>query len=177
MAAEHPEGEKQAQEPKLVQEVELPRPRSSGAAAVLVATMAMFTAIGASVFVVRARATRGRACPHSRSPGPIAIAPRIDSHDAALSDQFWDARNRGDQETALDVYQHLSAETRLLLAPARDEMARGYQAEQLVLIDAAVEELRCSDAEDRLQRLRRLVPEANLPIAMDACRGSVAPAP
>ena len=171
MAVEHPDGEKQDPGPKLIREVELPRPRSGGAAAVLVATMAMFTAIGASAFVVRARTTRGRACPHTRTPQPRAVAPRLDGHEAALMDQFWDARNRGDQETALDVFQHLSADRRLLLGPTRDELARAYQDEQLALIDTAVEELRCEDAEDRLRRLRRLVPEAKLPIAMDACRG------
>ncbi len=171
MPTEHPDGGSETPLPKLVREVELPRPRSGGAAAVLVATMAMFTAIGASAFVVRARATRGRACSHSRRP-PEAVAPlapRLESHDNALTEQFWDARNRGDQETALDLYLHLSVERRLLLAPTRDELARAYQEEQLAEIDDAVDELRCEDADHRLRRLRRLVPEATLPVAMDAC--------
>jgi hypothetical protein len=41
--------------PKLRPEVELPRPRSNGAALVAVASLAMFTAVGASAFVVRVR--------------------------------------------------------------------------------------------------------------------------
>lgn len=41
--------------PKLSPEVELPRPRSSGVAVVAVAALAMFTAVGASAFIVRVR--------------------------------------------------------------------------------------------------------------------------
>jgi hypothetical protein len=159
-------------EPKLVQEVLLPRPRSGGAAAVLVATMAMFTAIGASAFVVRARSARRHSCQTSRRPPSVApIPPRLDSHDNSLTEAFWDARNRGDHERGLDIYLHLSVERRLLLASARDEMAHTFQAEQLARIDEAVLDLRCEDAQHALDRLRTLVPEAQLPVAMDACVG------
>src|SRR3989304_1163937 len=48
------------QDPKLSREVELPRSRSNGAAVILVAAMAMFTAVAASAFVVRVRMQRER---------------------------------------------------------------------------------------------------------------------
>src|SRR5262245_45237383 len=98
MAEQEPNGAEQ--EPRLRMEVELPRPRSGGAAAVLVATMAMFTAIGASAFVVRARSVNG-SCPHTRRPPDLTPRPpRLDSQANALADEFWDARNRGEHEKA-----------------------------------------------------------------------------
>src|SRR5688572_23665042 len=105
--------------PKLSREVELPRQRSNGAAVVLVAAMAMFTAVAASAFVVRVR-MHGSSCTARRPPtvrAPQFTVPLedrriefelVDSPAAAPAvqelDPFHAAMDRGDDEAALQTW-------------------------------------------------------------------------
>src|SRR5688572_19859966 len=105
-----------AEIPKLVPEVEIPRPRANGVAVVAVAALAMFTAVGASAFAVRVRMAASRSCatrPVARPP----IAARMEMRDAFLA-----AAARQDDETALEIYRGLPAG----LDPTA-ELARVYE--------------------------------------------------
>src|SRR5262245_30393108 len=62
--------------PKLTREVELPRQRSNGAAVVLVAAMAMFTAVAASAFVVRVRMHAAQCARRTQDPPPPVVDDR-----------------------------------------------------------------------------------------------------
>src|SRR5215510_7490208 len=86
-------------DPKLRREVVVPAPRSSGAAVVLISAMAMFTAVGASAFVVRAR-TKAKCCEHSYSSDrPARPAPRLASVPNMVErESFVDERVRGFRE-------------------------------------------------------------------------------
>lgn len=110
------------QDPKLSREVELPRSRSNGAAVILVAAMAMFTAVAASAFVVRVRMQRERGAAYRLpaaaveavpfDPLPVMLvsadeagapAPRADDESPAVA-AFRAARETGDHEGALEAY-------------------------------------------------------------------------
>lgn len=189
-------------EPVLVREVELPRTRSSGAAVVLVAAMAMFTAVGASAFVVRVRMRQGPGCPASYSvpPATPAAAPEaapapgevlpvalvtlpaegaelpdlssLSDPERARVEAYYAAVGRGDPELALEIYSALPSggDAQRLLRGPRGELARSYLETQLFRLDRELERRDCEAVQERLNRLGRLLPERDLPVAMDACR-------
>src|SRR5215467_6491907 len=92
--------------PKLAPEVELPRPRSSGVAVVAVAALAMFTAVGASAFIVRVRMGMASSSVRRSLEPPVArIGPRLDlvaNFEAAAADH--------DDQAALELYQQIPEE-------------------------------------------------------------------
>src|SRR5262249_54318123 len=132
--------------PKLAPEVELPRPRSSGVAVVAVAALAMFTAVGASAFIVRVRMGMSpctafeRVAP--RVPGTIDRESRVEIFDrdrVGLITAFVAAVADHEDRTALELFQQIPTELdptgRLMrmrdavvarqMALLDDELARG----------------------------------------------------
>jgi hypothetical protein len=141
--------------PKLHREAEIPRPRSSGAAIVAVASLAMFTAIGTSAFVVRARMERVR-CPTSQ------MYNRND---------FFAAAQAGQVERALELYRAYGLGDRLS-RPMYDHLAATYLDEQLLYLADETERGDCEAVNGRLARLRYLLPDAQLPVTMARCAPS-----
>jgi hypothetical protein len=154
---------------KLTREVEMPRPRSSGAAVVAVASLAMFTAVGASAFVVRVRMDHGAALVATSVP-PVAV--QSDPSDAGdVRAELLEAARRGDIEAALEWYTYLPPHSpaAVELAPIRNDLAARFRDDQLARVAADVERGDCQAVNDRLGRLRHLLPEADLPLTMDRC--------
>lgn len=123
--------------PKLAPEVQLPRPRSSGVAVVALAALAMFTAIGASAFVVRVRmAASQRTQVYVAEPPILSGRPRPIVN---VVEAFLDAAARQQDRTALELYRQIPpgidrdghlAETRHLILQRQivlidDEATRG----------------------------------------------------
>src|SRR5262245_43328946 len=138
-----------AEIPKLTPEVEIPRPRSSGVAVVAVAALAMFTAVGASAFVVRVRMTGNTPCAaHARSPA-FPIAARLELRDAFLA-----AAARQDDQTALEIYRGLPAGL-----DANGELERVYQmvvARQVALVERDLARGDCDALRARVTWLKRV---------------------
>lgn len=92
--------------PKLLPEVEIPRQRGgSGAAVVAVAALAMFTAVGASAFVVRVR--MGASCARFSEGGMPSRVASARARAGELRDAFLTAAAQLDDRTALEVYRSL----------------------------------------------------------------------
>ena len=142
--------------PKLHREAEIPRPRSSGAAIVAVASLAMFTAIGTSAFVVRARMERR--CPTTTSP-------------TFNRNDFFAAAQAGQVERALELYRAYGLGDRLS-RPLYDHLAATYLDEQLLYLADETERGDCEAVNGRLTRLRYLLPDAQLPVTMARCAPS-----
>src|SRR5215475_7506470 len=141
--------------PKLHREAEIPRPRSSGAAIVAVASLAMFTAIGTSAFVVRARMERMH-WPTSQQFN------RTD---------FFAAAQAGQIERALELYRVYGLGDRMS-RPLYDHLAATYLDEQLLYLAGETERGDCEAVNGRLARLRYLLPDAQLPVTMARCAPS-----
>jgi hypothetical protein len=141
--------------PKLRREAEIPRPRSSGAAIVAVASLAMFTAIGTSAFVVRARMERVR--------GP--------STQQCNRNEFFAAARAGQVERALELYRAKGLGDRMS-RPLYDHLAATYLDEQLLYLADETERGDCEAVNGRLARLRYLLPDAQLPVTMARCAPS-----
>ncbi len=170
-------------EPVLVREVELPRTRSSGAAVVLVAAVAMFTAVGASAFVVRVRmqeAARQTAwntvpapesMPVSLVRAPVDVGP-LGPADQARVDAFQHAMSSGDVPRALALYNEFPADCAAVraLASARDEIATNYLSAELEQLSDEMDRHDCPTVDMHLARLSALLPEKNLPKTMEGCR-------
>jgi hypothetical protein len=154
---------------KLTREVETPRPRSSGAAVVAVASLAMFTAVGASAFVVRVRMDHGAALVATSLPPVIAQNDPSDAGDVRA--ELLEAARRGDTEAALEWYTYLPAHSPAAqeLAPIRNDLASRFRDDQLARVEIDVRRGDCEAVNDRLARLRHLLPEADLPLTMDRC--------
>jgi hypothetical protein len=152
-----------AEIPKLAPEVEIPRPRSSGVAVVAVAALAMFTAVGASAFVVRVRMAGGHrmgSCTkHLKTP---PIAARLELRDAFLA-----AAARQDDQTALEIYRGLPAR----MDPT-GELARVYQmvvARQMLLVERDLLRADCDSLRARVAWLRRVAPDEQLSVRTAEC--------
>src|SRR5262249_28352426 len=147
---------------KLQREVEDPRPRSSAAAVVAVASLAMFTAIGASTLFLR---THFGGCPHMRaSTGPRAEIPELVTSAA-----------RADVQRALEVYPLLERSPEPLPAvfdAARRRSADDYVAAQLFQIEEASQRGDCDAVKARLAAMRYLLPGADLPVTTARCAPS-----
>ena len=139
--------------PKLKREAELPRPRSSGAAIVAVAALAMFTAIGASAFVVRARMERS----HCRTANSAA--------------RFYIAARAGEVERALELYRAEALHDQVS-RPLFDHIAALHLDAELLRVADETERGDCAAVNARLARLRYLLPEAQLPVTMARCAPS-----
>jgi hypothetical protein len=140
--------------PKLQREAEFPRPRSSGAAIVAVAALAMFTAIGASAFVVRARMER-----HGPLPCGNAVAT------------FYAAARAGEVERALELYRTLNLHDRVS-RELYDHLAALHLDAELLRVAEETEHGDCAGVNSRLARLRYLLPDAQLPVTMARCAPS-----
>jgi hypothetical protein len=149
-----------AEIPKLAPEVEVPRPRSSGVALVAVAALAMFTAIGASAFVVRARMASTPCATHRMKSPPIAAR-----HE--LREAFLSAAARHDDTTALEIYRGLPAG----LDPT-GELERIYRllvTRQLELVERDLARGDCDALRPHLALLRRVAPEENISVRVGEC--------
>jgi hypothetical protein len=170
-------------EPVLHREVELPRSRSSGAAVVLVAAVAMFTAVGASAFVVRVRMQEAAKAASAASPvppesvpvslvrAPVDVGPLSDV-DQNRVEAFEQARTAGDLARALALYNKFPPDSKAVKAVAvqRDEIATQYLKDELDLLMDEVDRRDCAAVDLRLAQLGQLLPEKQLPKTMDGCR-------
>src|SRR5262249_11331214 len=139
--------------PKLQREAELPRPRSSGAAIVAVSALAMFTAIGASAFVVRARMERSH-CRQAASAARFYAAARAGEAARARALARTGALRPQFPPPLSPTLAPLHPDAELRRAP--EKTGRGASP----AVNA------------RLARLRYLLPEAQLPVTMARCAPS-----
>src|SRR5262245_17643896 len=149
--------------PKLAPEVELPRPRSSGVAVVAVAALAMFTAVGASAFIVRVRMGMASSSVFRGIEPPVArIGPRIDLVSAYVA-----AAQDHDDRAALELYQQIPAEmdTTGRLAAMRDRIV----ARQNALLQQEIARGDCDELRRHVSWLRQLTPEG-LSVHVGECR-------
>src|SRR5262249_44605538 len=155
--------------PKLTPEVELPRPRSSGVAVVAVAALAMFTAVGASAFIVRVRmgmtpcTAFERVAP--RVPGTIPSTidreMRVELIDrVGLISAFVAAVADHEDRTALELYQQIPSELDPAgrLAGMRDAVV----ARQMALLEDEVDRRACDELRRHLGWLRLAAPDESL---------------
>jgi hypothetical protein len=155
-----------AEIPKLAPEVEIPRPRSSGIAVVAVAALAMFTAVGASAFVVRMRMSHRPCAAHFEKMRRQAAPPRAARLE--LRDVFIQAAARGDDETALEIYRGLP--------PGSDptgELAQIHDlviARQVALLERELASGDCDAMKARVAWLRRVAPEEQIGVRASECR-------
>jgi hypothetical protein len=154
-------------EPALHREVDLPRPRSSGAAVVAVASLAMFTAVGASAFIVRVRSAPPRPSCKMR---PRAAYEQL-SAQSASEQRFRDAAMRGDRFRALVIYRDELAQTPVVesIQSLRDELERTHLEAELVRVAADVDGHQCETAHRRLQVLHDLLPEVRINVELGDC--------
>jgi hypothetical protein len=187
-------------DPVLQREAEVPRTRSTGGAIVVaVAFFSLFTALGASAFVIRVRAmaTRGYMHPSVQSlppilmtqapailedgPVPVELLSRSEAvarAEHALTDEerenvarFRAAVRRGDTEVALLVYNEFGAASpaRYVLENERAVVADDWLAVQLARLERELATRDCGAVNERIERISRLVPDRHLPSRMD-CR-------
>jgi hypothetical protein len=155
--------------PKLSPEVELPRPRSSGAAVVAVAALAMFTAVGASAFVVRARMSPPRA--HCTAALAASSVPRLAAERARLASlrgDFLSAAARLDDRTALEIYPGLpaSADHAGELRSVRDAIL----ARQMMHLERELASGDCYALRARVAWLQRVAPDEGIEVRASECR-------
>src|SRR5262249_26904677 len=147
--------------PKLAPEVEPPRPRSSGVAVVAVAALAMFTAVGASAFVVRVRMGMSRdLCGAHRGEPPIAA--RLN-----LVDAFEEAAARQDDRTALELYRQIpdGLDRMRRLALTREVIL----ARQMELLEQELVAGDCDGLRRHVAWLRQVAPEEQLSVRLGEC--------
>jgi hypothetical protein len=149
--------------PKLAPEVEIPRPRSSGVAVVAVAALAMFTAVGASAFVVRARLVTAPCGGLAVQPvaEPPIVASRLDFPVRA----FITAVTREDDRAALELYRLIpaGADPAGRLASYRDVVL----ARQMTVLESEVLAGDCDAVRRHVAWLREVAPEENLNVYVD----------
>lgn len=156
-----------AEIPKLAPEVEIPRPRSSGIAVVAVAALAMFTAVGASAFVVRMRMLHRPCAAHAMMMRREAAPPRV-ARALELRDVFLQAASRGDDETALEIYSGLPAGF-----DPTGKLARVYDmviARQVKLLERELASGDCDGLRARVTWLKRVAPDENIDVRTSECR-------
>jgi len=155
--------------PKLTPEVELPRPRSSGVAVVAVAALAMFTAVGASAFIVRVRMGMSPCTAFERVaprvpgtiPGTIDREARVELIDrVGLISAFIAAVADREDRTALELYQQIPSELDPVgrLARMRDAVV----ARQMAILDDEVARGACDELRRHLGWLRQAAPDESL---------------
>jgi hypothetical protein len=161
-------------EAKLTREVEVPRPRSSGAAVVAVASLAMFTAVGASAFVVRVRMVR-------EHYGSRRMDTQVVRGDAARLDEwrpafavYPPANTPAEMREFLSYYGELepTSPEAVGLNSYRNRVAITFRRDQMGEIALDVELGRCGEANRKLGELRVLVPEADLPELIGNCQAT-----
>ncbi len=155
---------------------------------VLIAAMAMFTAVGASAFVVRARYKAATppcralvaAKPRIEAPAPIFAsgrvpgdAPRSERFDDERVRQFREARADGGLEIALRIYDGLdpAGAAAAELADEREAVADEFVGAQLRLVAEDSERHACFDARARLDHIRAVVADRMVPVDMANCIG------
>lgn len=145
---------------------------------VLISAMAMFTAVGASAFVVKARACKAsKSC---RAKQAKAVPPRVESFRDEAVREFRQARARGDLEAALLAYQRLGADTKEAaeLSTEREEVANAFLRSQLELAATEAENGACLSARERLTYTRSLVGDREtIPVDMADCIVQAEPGP
>lgn len=97
---------------------------------------------------------------------------RVDSQYATVIEQFRAARERGDLEEALRVYNRVDPSGRVAmeLASEREEVATEYMNVEYNLLAADVERRDCAAADERLKHMQILLWDKPIPLEMDACR-------
>jgi hypothetical protein len=168
-------------EPSLVREVEYPRERRAGVAVVLVAALAMFTAVLASALVVHSRSTcLGRIrTPVDVEPAQASFIQPINVlDDDTLSEEerhlgaiITSAAEAGHDEEALTVFGLLPPRSlaRVRLATQHHVVAERFLEAQLVTLAKETRHHYCAAMAERLARLQRLLPERHIPAQMAAC--------
>src|SRR5215468_1122750 len=150
--------------PKLTPEVELPRPRSSGVAVVAVAALAMFTAVGASAFIVRVRMGMSpctafeRVAP--RVPGTVDREGRVELERVGLISAFVAAVADHDDRTALVLYQQIPSELDPTFRLMR--MRDAVVARQMALLDDELSRGACDELRRHIGWLRQAAPDESL---------------
>jgi hypothetical protein len=147
--------------PKLSPEVELPRPRSSGVAVVAVAALAMFTAVGASAFIVRVRMGMSPCSAHRvESVLDRAAAARLD-----LIEAFVGAVADHDDRTALELYQQIPSD----LDPTGRlrHLHEAVLERQMALLQDEVARGACDEVRQHVTWLRQAAPDENLAVNMN----------
>ncbi len=161
--------------PKLSPEVEIPRPRGSGAAVVAVAALAMFTAVGASAFVVRVRMASPHCNVRSVQAAPVRVASER-HRGAELRDAFLTAAAQLDDRTALEIYQIMSQVSPRGLAAEMDRgghlasVREAILARQMALLEVELESGDCYALRNHVAWLQRVAPEEGIDVRAAECR-------
>ena len=147
-------------------EVEIPRPRGSGAAVVAVAALAMFTAVGASAFVVRARMNAGAFGPRAMDSLPSRVASER-TRSSELRDAFLTAAAQLDDRTALEIYRSLppGGDPAGHLAAVRDNIV----TRQLAILEVELTSGDCYALRTHVDWLRRVAPEEGIDVRAVEC--------
>jgi hypothetical protein len=155
-----------AEIPKLLPEVEIPRPRSSGAAVVAVAALAMFTAVGASAFVVRVRMGTHSMGWSRCENSPVRVASaRAQAYE--LRDAFLTAVGRRDDETALEIYRSMppGADPTGELAGLRAMIVE----REIAMLENELVAGDCAALHNHIDWFKRVAPEEGISVRASEC--------
>jgi hypothetical protein len=127
----------------------------------------MFTAVGASAFIVRVRSAPPR--PRCTASRPVTTAyEQLPGATAMAKQRVLDAASRGDRFRALVIFrdQLLTTPLEASIVALRDELERTHLESELLRISADVDAGQCAEARQRLEFLRDLLPhvEVNAPL-------------
>ena len=146
---------------------------------VLVAAMAMFTAVAASAFVVRVRmhATQcARRAPQATVENQEVIPVEVIGGSVSPVlvpseplDPFHAAIESGDDEAALQAYLEATPSDQETWKAERDAVSRGYLSLQLERLAEELDAGDCAAVSERLHRLSRLMPDKHIPAEMALC--------
>jgi hypothetical protein len=185
-------------DPVLQREAEVPRTRSTGGAIVVaVAFFSLFTALGASAFVIRVRAMATQGYLHAQTivtappilatqvlvdgPVPVELLSRSEAAaraERALGEEerenvvrFRSAVHHGDIEVALLIFNDFApaSPARYVLEAERNVVADDWLATQMSRLERELASRDCGAVNERIERISRLVPDRHLPSRMD-CR-------
>jgi hypothetical protein len=147
---------------KLVPEVELPRPRSSGVAVVAVAALAMFTAVGASAFIVRVRMGLSPSYLHR----PDVLLERAAAVRANNVETFVAAARVGDDRTALEAFQDIpELDPRGGLMRLHDIVV----TRQMTILEDELARGDCAELRRHVGWLRQVAPEQQISVHVGEC--------
>jgi hypothetical protein len=183
-------------DPVLTREVEVPRPRPQGAALVAVTFLALFSALGASAFVIRVRSMQSPSAARDVEPSAGPIAPVVALAPAggdivpvtlmspeetkAATERALDEASRAavaefrqlaakDGELALERFGALSPAVQQVLAKERRALADDWAATQLSRLARELERHDCGAVDERLARMHRLLPDRPVPRGLEGC--------
>ena len=135
---------------------------------VAVAALAMFTAVGASAFIVRVRMGMSPCSTHRAESVLDRAAPRLDSVAAArleTLEAFVTAAGEHDDRTALELYQQLPVDM-----DRTGRLRRLHDAiveRQMALLQDEVARGACDEVRQHVMWLRQAAPDNNLAVNMN----------